>query len=459
MVCHQPASASTIQNSSQSARDPEFPTTDSQRTGLDSENEVQEEVKTKDKRQLLFRCGSCKRGAHYHHLENPFIEESTLVEIARAYQEDKGWVCSDCSSFPSTVDKIIAWRPYPPDAKEVNPDEPYYRDTLPREYLVKWVGKSYRRTSWVPHLWLLARAQGKLRNFLDGKGPKVQLEHTRIIRSKEGEEGVKHRVYVEDGDPKPPTALPDAEDCIPEAWLRVDRVLDVRVWTLGKKKRPPAGISGEKRGGRKVISSEDDEPEGVEIIEDGLVAKKQRENAYSRGHEPSEEYLETVDEWVARTGQECTVESIDQVIWCLLKWEDLDYAEGGHLNLYFSYLRLILPLTATWDSPPKRDDPTWDCFEKAFGSFVAARSVRVPILSRAQLKGSDDRPAEDFHRKNYKIERGLVEGRKLRDFQVSTRPFFSFLRCSFCCVRLKASTGFTINGGVDSRERFSRTRW
>lgn len=339
MVCHQPASTSAIENTLQSARDPEVSAADGQRTELDSEKDMQVVVKTKDRRQLLFRCGACKRAAHYDHLENPSLEESTLVEIARAYQEDKGWLCNDCSSFPSTVDKIIAWRPYPPDAKEANPDESYYRDDLPREYLVKWPGKSYRRTSWVPHLWLLARAQSKLRNFLDGKGPKVQLEHTRIIRSKEGEEGVRHRVYVEDdGDPKPRTALPDAENYIPEAWLRVERVLDVRLWTTGKKHPPPAektGKGGKKRGGQKVISSEDEELEGVEIIKNDLVAKNQLENAYRFGHEPREEYLETVDEWVARTHQEFMVDSIDQVIWCLFKWEDQDYAEGGQLTLKF----------------------------------------------------------------------------------------------------------------------------
>jgi chromodomain-helicase-DNA-binding protein 4 len=95
------------------------------------------------------------------------------------------------------------------------------------------------------------------------------------------------------------------------------------------------GKSGKKRkAGRKVISS-DDEPEEVEIIENDLVANNQRENAYRLGQEPCEEYLETVDEWMARTNQKFTVESIDQVIWCYFKWEDLDYAEGGYLHLYF----------------------------------------------------------------------------------------------------------------------------
>ena len=82
-------------------------------------------------------------------------------------------------------------------------------------------------------------------------------------------------------------------------------------------------------------------------------------------------------------------------------------------------LMLILSLTAAWDSPPRRDDPAWDCFEKAFGFFVSGRNVRVPTLSRTQLKESDDRLERDFYRKNFKISQGLIEDRKLRDFQVS----------------------------------------
>jgi len=42
-----------------------------------------------------------------------------------------------------------------------------------------------------------------------------------------------------------------------------------------------------------------------------------------------------------------------------------------------------------------------------------------------QLKESDDRLAEDFYRKNFKINQGLVEDYKLRDFQVSTDIYIS----------------------------------
>jgi len=54
---------------------------------------------------------------------------------------------------------------------------------------------------------------------------------------------------------------------------------------------------------------------------------------------------------------------------------------------------------------------------------VAGRNVRVPTLSQTQLKESDNRPAEDFHRKNFSIKHGLVEDHKLRDFQVSTQTY------------------------------------
>jgi chromodomain-helicase-DNA-binding protein 4 len=104
--------------------------------------------------QLLFRCFTCKRLAHYAHLPNPFSEDASPVELAQYYQENE-WDCGDCLSFVFAVDKILAWRPYPSNAIEApRPDDepPNIKSQLPREYLVKWVGRSYRRVQWVPHL-------------------------------------------------------------------------------------------------------------------------------------------------------------------------------------------------------------------------------------------------------------------------------------------------------------------
>lgn len=100
--------------------------------------------------ELLFRCLTCKRLAHYAHLPVPphlSSSEVSLPECAAYYQTDKAWLCKDCSSFQYGLDKILAWRPYPPNATEPPrpaDEPPHYKDALPREYLVKWVDRSFR---------------------------------------------------------------------------------------------------------------------------------------------------------------------------------------------------------------------------------------------------------------------------------------------------------------------------
>lgn len=97
---------------------------------------------------LLFRCVTCLRPAHYEHLAPLQADEDTRMPPARLaleYQEFH-WQCKDCHSWTSNVDKILAWRPYPADAKEPEyaPGEvPPIKDALPREYLVKWEDRSY----------------------------------------------------------------------------------------------------------------------------------------------------------------------------------------------------------------------------------------------------------------------------------------------------------------------------
>jgi chromodomain-helicase-DNA-binding protein 4 len=98
---------------------------------------------------LLFRCSTCARPTHYHHLpplQEDEDQERPSNEVADEYQE-YGWNCKDCHSWSSPVDRIIAWRPYPPNATEDSLDPgqvPSVKKTLPREYLVKWVDRSFR---------------------------------------------------------------------------------------------------------------------------------------------------------------------------------------------------------------------------------------------------------------------------------------------------------------------------
>jgi hypothetical protein len=78
--------------------------------------------------------------------------------------------------FPSDS-KIIAWRPLPAEAVEPprEPGElPRWKDRLPREYLIKFKGRSFRHLVWVPHAWLQVVAAPRLRNFLE-KGVQLDL--------------------------------------------------------------------------------------------------------------------------------------------------------------------------------------------------------------------------------------------------------------------------------------------
>ncbi|KAI6047780.1 P-loop containing nucleoside triphosphate hydrolase protein [Pisolithus marmoratus] len=144
-------------------------------------------------RELLFRCISCKRLSHYQHLPDPDNGELSLSDAERAqyYQSNNDWQCVDCASFV-----------YPPKSANYTPN---IKTPLPREYLVKWVGRSYRRVQWVPHMWLL-------RNFL-ASGPKVELLEDPTDKSTTFEPGRRAKP-----DYLAPQPLKDAELRIPPVW-------------------------------------------------------------------------------------------------------------------------------------------------------------------------------------------------------------------------------------------------
>jgi chromodomain-helicase-DNA-binding protein 4 len=286
-------------------------------------------------RELLFRCFTCKRLAHYRHLSLASSQggeqEPDLPDIAAYYQRTKNWLCSDCSSFGYDLDKIIAWRPYPANAKEpvLGPNQiPDYKSLLPREYLVKWVGRSYRRVQWVPHMWLVSTNLAKLKNFISG-GTKVEL----LKQPAEPQEG---EMEVDDTGPdilfekidnsRPPSmksgdetsahgALPDAERRIPVPWKTVDRILDVLLW------RPPTKKPAPRPKRKKVaIMSED------EVDSDNDVTKRPPAQIYEKGEQPPSHLTETIDEWEEH--DLLTKDDADSVVWAFIKWDGLGYDEG-----------------------------------------------------------------------------------------------------------------------------------
>lgn len=292
--------------------------------------------------ELLFRCFTCKRLAHYAHMRFPteLSSDASVAEIAQFYQTAKAWLCGDCSSYLYGLDKILAWRPYPANAVEpLHPsnEPPNYKSPLPREYLVKWLDRSYRRTQWVPHMWLVSTNHAKLKHFLAG-GSKVALLATAMEEDKpmdidepaplfEIAESRASSTKPGINTPSlPQDAIPDAERRIPPAWKTVDRVLDVLLWhprrRTGKSKKHQS-----KKGKRKVQRIESDDESDEEL---GNGIQEELDYTFDHGEQPSADLTETVSEWEARNKPSTiSMINIDQVVWVFTKWDDLGYDEGN----------------------------------------------------------------------------------------------------------------------------------
>ena len=291
---------------------------------------------------LLFRCRLCKRLSHYPHLPPPDgvtndnAEEADVEAIAKYYQIDQDWSCADCASFVYRAEKIIAWRPYPANAQqpELPPGESINpKMQLPREYLVKWQDRSYRRVQWVPHGWLASVHAGLLRNFL-AHGPKVELLEYALREDQvanEVSEGGIGGASKESDDSGPKSAVrsegavllavPDAERRIPPAWKTVDRVLDVLMWSPLDQRS-----SKKKKAAKKTMTSV-----GADTTPDS--AQREWDEAFEFGEEPSAQNTSTLEEWEARKEDDLSADDINLVVWAFVKWDDLGYEEGKYQRL------------------------------------------------------------------------------------------------------------------------------
>lgn len=286
-------------------------------------------------RENLFRCFTCKRLAHYSCLSVKDNEELDPVDVAITFQEENDWQCADCASYRYQIDSIIAWRPSPPDAIDSYANSelvPNIKEHLPREYLVKWIGRSYRRTEWVPHMWLTTTHASRLKNFYTS-GPKIELLS---IPSDEGQdvrdmtekmvdvpllsaEGSRaSSIFVETKSHNgPPKATPDAESRIPPLWKTVDRILDVVLWR-----------SRENRSSRKKQKSKEGDDEDARGSSLSPEVAEALWEAYELGTEPPPDLTETVEEFEESVGRAIAFEDIGRVAWAFIKWDDLSYDEG-----------------------------------------------------------------------------------------------------------------------------------
>ena len=151
---------------------------------------------------VLFRCKDCYRAFHFHHLSAKIEElisshDNDTKAEKRFSEYSMNWLCLDCESAPGEVAALVAWRPvnvesYKPGRSVEEVEEGS------KEYLVKWHDKSYYQAVWKPGPWVYGKTHASMR--------------AAFVRR---DEGRNFPVMV-------------TEDAIPEDYLRVDIVFDVR---------------------------------------------------------------------------------------------------------------------------------------------------------------------------------------------------------------------------------------
>ncbi|KAL6721421.1 hypothetical protein ACLMJK_000524 [Lecanora helva] len=151
---------------------------------------------------LLFRCLRCSRGCHFHHL--PAKDKRFAPE--EVYQEDLAWLrfqeygwtwfCKDCDESPE-VDTLVAWRPQIIDLYQ--PGQTTEMVGIDgQDFLVKWKKLPYTKARWMPGNWVAGVVSAATRKAFARKNNTNNL-------------------------PKMTT-----EEAIPEDFMRVDIVFDVR---------------------------------------------------------------------------------------------------------------------------------------------------------------------------------------------------------------------------------------
>ncbi|KAL9603975.1 MAG: hypothetical protein Q9179_002003 [Wetmoreana sp. 5 TL-2023] len=160
---------------------------------------------------VLFRCTSCFRAFHFHHLpskeedviEREFSEKELASKRFSDYCQYGNWTCQDCVIAPAKVDSLIAWRPA--DQNKYTPGTPAHLvQEDDKEYLVRWEKRSYSKSTWMPGPWVWGVTKHVMRHAFANRENGKNLPKMRF------------------------------EDAVPEEWLRVDIVFDVRYTSVVK---------------------------------------------------------------------------------------------------------------------------------------------------------------------------------------------------------------------------------
>jgi hypothetical protein len=119
-------------------------------------------------------------------------------------------------------------------------------------------------------------------------------------------------------------------------------------------------------------------------------------------------------------------------------------------------------ITATWDSPPRQDEPGYSAFKVAFERLLDSRKVHIKLRSKKQIEAFESRRKNEFRQRHalkqdQQPDLGQQEQLKLMPFQVKFITGTQLLGPLTVC-RLTALIGFATTGGIISHV-FSRMRW
>lgn len=158
---------------------------------------------------ILFRCVTCYRAFHTHHLpsrtdSSSFItpkDEQLAADRFGEYCQD--WSCKDCVTAPAEIASLVAWRPVDQENYKIGTSTDLVNED-DKEYLVRWAKMSYFRTSWMPGAWVWGTTAAAMRKAFAKRDNENNLPKMRT------------------------------EDAIPEDYLRVDIVLNVEYTNVVK---------------------------------------------------------------------------------------------------------------------------------------------------------------------------------------------------------------------------------
>ncbi|KHN99419.1 SNF2-related protein [Metarhizium album ARSEF 1941] len=152
-----------------------------QNGGVDPVTNIPKELVNNSKN-VLFRCTSCNRGWHQHHLPSigsPSPGREQAVGALKDYSID--WQCNECAMAQQKIHRLVAWRTAPTASTERQAFAQLSDDD--KEYLVKWEGVSYFHCTWMPGAWIFGVAASVMRTAFAKKALEVDLFKTNMTEA------------------------------------------------------------------------------------------------------------------------------------------------------------------------------------------------------------------------------------------------------------------------------------